>query len=196
MDKLRDRWEQFSPREQRLLLLLSVAFVATVFVLLGRGISGGLDALTQKNQDTRQVLAALADYRDSRSEKDADAPVVALPDEPIKLQSYLEGIANDVGVSIPGFNPQAGVSKEGVVTASMRFDIRGLSLAELTTFLEQVETRAESVVVESLEIRRHFRDKDKLDASMLVTAYANPQKKEEASEGAGDGEAEGEEEDG
>ncbi len=185
MERLRDRWEQISPREQRLILALGITFVVVVLFLLGRGITGGLDTLNEKNQEARATLRVLHDYRQNQGSSAGEAQEVKLPDEPVKLQSYLEGIAGEVGISIPGFNPQADATKEGVVTASTRFQIRGISLQQLTDFLEKVESKSPHVVVQSLDIKRDFREKQKLDIDMHVTTYANAKKVEEAEDGEG-----------
>jgi hypothetical protein len=185
MERLRDRWEQISPREQRLILALGITFVVVVLFILGRGITGGLDTLDEKNQKARATLRVLHDYRQNMGSGAAETKEVKLPDEPVKLQSYLEGIAGEVGITIPGFNPQADTAKEGVVTSSTRFQIRGLTLQQLTDFLEKVETKSPHVVVQSLDIKRDFRDKEKLDIDVLVTTYANAKK---SAEGEGEGE--------
>lgn len=192
MDKLRDRWEQISPREQRMILALGITFILVVLALLGRGITGGLAALEEENQKTRTALRALEDYRQNLARNGDESPDIQLPSEPVKLQSYLEGIATEVGITIPGFNPQSGTDKGGVLTASTRIEIRGLSIEQLTEFLEKVESGQPHVVIESLEIQRHFRDKEKLDVTMLVTAYAREQQSAEgqpAGEAGGAGEA-------
>ena len=172
IERLRDRWEQISPREQRLILALGTTFLLVVLVLLGRGITGGLAALEENNQNARTALRVLQDYRQSASARDGEVQEVKLPSEPVKLQSYLEGIAGEVGITIPAFNPQAGATRDGVVTAATRFQLRGISLEQLTSFLEQVESKLPYVVVESLDIKRDFRDKAKLEADLLVTTYA------------------------
>jgi type II secretory pathway component PulM len=187
MERLRDRWEQVSPREQRLILALGITFVVVVLFILGRGITGGLDALDEKNQKARATLRVLHDYRQNLSSGAAEAKEVKLPDEPVKLQSYLEGIAGEVGITIPGFNPQADAAKEGVVTSSTRFQIRGISLQQLTDFLEKVETQSPHVVVQSLDIKRDFRDKQKLDIDVHVTTYANAKKTAEDEGEGGEG---------
>lgn len=186
IERLRDRWEQISPREQRLILALGATFLLVVLVLLGRGITGGLAELEAKNDKTRAALRMLEDYRQSAGASAAEAPEVKLPDEPVKLQSYLEGIAGEVGITIPAFNPQAGATRDGVVTAATRFQLRDISLEQLTSFLEKVETKLPYVVVESLEIQRNFRDNAKLEADLLVTTYANVKKPAEAEGGEGE----------
>ncbi len=183
--RLRDRWDQISPREQRLLLVLAVASVVVVIGLLWRGISAGLSEIEQQNQDLRGVLTLLEEYREVRATSGAASERVELPAQPVKLQSYLEEIANGLGITIPGFSPLPAAIREGVATASTRIDVRDISIADLGSFLSQVETRSESVVVESLEIRTGRRDKEKLDVTMVVTAYAAAKKdeSEDADEG-------------
>ncbi|GAB4509212.1 MAG: hypothetical protein Tsb0020_25630 [Haliangiales bacterium] len=183
--RLRDRWDQISPREQRLLVVLAAASVVVVIGLLWRGISAGLSEIEQQNEDLRGVLTLLEEYREIRATAGAASERVELPAQPVKLQSYLEEIANGLGITIPGFSPLPGASREGVVTASTRIDVRDISIADLGSFLSQVETRSESVVVESLEIRTGRRDKEKLDVTMVVTAYATAKKDkpEDADEG-------------
>jgi type II secretory pathway component PulM len=185
MERLRDRWEQISPREQRLILALGITFVVVVLFILGRGITGGLDTLDEKNHKARATLRVLHDYRQNMGSGAAEAKDVPLPDEPVKLQSYLEGIAGEVGITIPGFNPQADTTKDGVVTSSTRFQIRSISLQQLTDFLEKVETKSPHVVVQSLDIKRDFRDKQKLDIDVHVTTYANARKSAEGEDGEG-----------
>ncbi|HWN71305.1 MAG TPA: type II secretion system protein GspM [Haliangium sp.] len=182
IERLRDRWEQISPREQRLILALGITFLLVVLVLLGRGITGGLAELEAKIQKTRTTLRVLEDYRQNAGASTGEAQEVKLPDEPVKLQSYLESIASEVGITIPAFNPQSGATRDGVVTAATRFQLRGISLEQLTSFLEKVESKLPYVVVESVDIKRDFRDSAKLEADLLVTTYANA-KKEAAGEG-------------
>ena len=186
IERLRDRWEQISPREQRMILALGITFLLVVLVLLGRGISGGLAELEEKNQKTRTALRVLQDYRQNAGASREEAREVKLPDEPVKLQSYLESIASEVGITIPAFNPQAGATRDGVVTAATRFHLRGISLDQLTSFLEKVESKLPYVVVESLDIKRDFRDNARLEAELLVTTYANAKKVGEG-EGGKDG---------
>jgi type II secretory pathway component PulM len=173
IERLRDRWEQISPREQRLILALGTTFLLVMLVLLGRGITGGLAALDENNQKARTALRVLQDYRQNASARDGEVQEVKLPSEPVKLQSYLEGIASEVGITIPAFNPQTGATRDGVVSAATRFQLRDISIEQLTSFLEQVESKLPYVVVESLDIKRDFRDKAKLEADLLVTTYAN-----------------------
>ncbi|ACY15150.1 type II secretion system protein GspM [Haliangium ochraceum] len=187
MERLRDRWEQISPREQRMILVLGITFVVVVLALLGRGISGGLGAIEERNEQVRTALRSLGDYREHLAKGGGTPGEINLPDEPVKLQSYLEGVATEVGITIPGFKPQTGSARDGVATAATRIEVNGLSLSQLTAFLERVESKSPYVMVEQLDIKRDFRNKEQLSASMLVVAYANQKKDAAAEEGDGEG---------
>lgn len=177
MDQLRDRWENLSPRERRLVVALGITFVAVILIWIGLRIGDGLQAIEHKNTEIRKALTALQTYRASGA-RDTSAPEVALPDEPVKLETYLSKIADEVGVKIPAFNPRTPVTRDDYTETSTRIEIRDVSIYELKDFLEKVESRSQLVVIKSLDIRRHFRDKEKLELSMVVATYAKPQAEE------------------
>lgn len=186
MERLRDRWEGLAPREQRLVAALGITFVVVIFTLLWRGIGGGLTGLEQRNDEIREALSALDAYRVGQAEQTGDERKVEIPDEPVRLQSYLEGIATEIGITIPGFNPQTPVTRDGFMESSTRIEVRGMTIGELTDFLERVETRSEHVVIKSLDIKRNFRDQEQLDADMIVTTFSKEKKEEGSSDEAKD----------
>ena len=181
MDQLRDRWERMSSREQRLVAALGITFLVVVLALLWRSIGSGLADIEEGNEDTREALSVLHAYRLGEAEAPGDERPVEIAKEPVRLQSYLEGIATQVGITIPGFNPQTPVTREGIVESSTRIEVDGLSLQELADFLEKVETQSDQVVIKSLDIKQNFRDKEKLDAKMIVTTFSK-EKKDDADE--------------
>lgn len=176
MDQVRDRWERMSSREQRLVVGLGITFVVVVLALLWRSIDSGLADIEERNADTREALSVLEAYRLGEAEASGDERPVEIPETPLKLQSYLEGIATQSGITIPGFNPQTPVTRDGIVESSTRIELDGLSIQELADFLEKVETQSQQVVIKSLDIKRNFRDKEKLDAKLIVTTFSKEKK--------------------
>ena len=170
LHSLRDRWDAVSEREQRLILLLGVTSLIVVVVWVGMQIDKRLSTLEENNAEMRKALAALHGYRAAGGESQA-APEVPIPDKPVKLQTYLEGIAEEVGIKIPGFNPLTPQANEDYTENSTRIEIRNLSVAELTAFLQKVESKSQVVVIKSLNVRQHFRDREKLDIRMDVATY-------------------------
>jgi type II secretory pathway component PulM len=175
IDKLREqgreRWDALSERERRLVLVLGITLAAVIVIWIGLRIDSGLSAIEQRNADTRRALAALQNYRMSES-KQTDEPALTLSDKPVRLETYLSGIADEVGVKIPAFNPQAPTTRDDFTETSTKIEIRDLSINDLTQFLEKVETRSPTVVVKQLNVQRHFRDKEKLTVNMVVSSFA------------------------
>ncbi len=172
-DKLRDKWETITPREKRLVVILGVALPTILVIFLGMQISQGLTAIEERNTKTRRALLAVEDLiaRGTPATTKPD-PAKALPTEPIDLQSYLSKAAAGVGVTIPGFNRQPEVTKDGFVVSSLRIDIRDLSLPQVTELLAAIETESPAVAITSLTILRNLRDKEKLDLKLDVAAYS------------------------
>jgi len=179
IDSLRDRWETITPREQRLVLALGVTFVVVILVWVGLRISDGLSAIEARNDQARMALRTLHNYRLAQSEQPR-TPEVDLENNPVKLESYLESIASEVGIEIPRFNSVSPATRDGFVETSTQIEIRKLSIEELKDFLERVEGRSKKVVVRSLNIKRQFNDNEKLDVKMTVSTFAREKKAQDA----------------
>ncbi|RMH39073.1 MAG: hypothetical protein D6689_17705 [Deltaproteobacteria bacterium] len=179
-----------SPRERRLMVLLAVAFVVSVFGLVGRMIWDGLDAIEARNELRRDALRALDTYRRVAAEGGIDEPEVKIPKEPVDLPAYLEDIAKEVGIEIPNYAPQPQVARGAYDEIAVAIDLRNLTVQQLADFLEKVESRNRAVVVTQLQIERSFREEGKLrKASMTVATYAPRRAKDKKSGGdAADGE--------
>ncbi|MEZ4368314.1 MAG: hypothetical protein R2939_18855 [Kofleriaceae bacterium] len=77
------------------------------------------------------------------------------------------------------------MTRDGFVVASVRIDLRGLTLSQATEFLAAVEGNSKAVAVTSLTVLR-ARDAEQVDLKLEVAAYAK-----EAPAGAAEGEAGG-----
>ena len=186
LDSLRMRWEGISEREQRLIAVLGITFVVVIVVWVGMQIDKRLTVLEQKNAKMRKALSALQLYRADGGDAQT-GPQVAIPKKPVKLQTYLEGIAEEVGVKIPGFNPRPPQESGKYTENSTRIEIRKMSIGELAEFLQKVEGNP-VVVIKALNIRQHFRDREKLDVRMDVATYF-----EASAEDEGDGDSDSDE---
>lgn len=168
--QLRDKWERITPRERRLVVALGGTFVVVVLFWVGFTISDGLAAIETKNKTTRDALRALQSHR-AEAAQGASSDVPTIPKDAIKLQTYLEGIANDVGINIPGYTPRTPVTRGDYTEVSTSIEMRGLSIYELKDFLEAVEKKSDVVAITDLRVKQHFREPEKLDVEMIVTTY-------------------------
>ncbi|MEO8548356.1 MAG: hypothetical protein ABI678_00205, partial [Kofleriaceae bacterium] len=74
------------------------------------------------------------------------------------------------------------------VTNTSSVTIDKMSIAEVKDFLQAIETDSKAVAVTHLEVRRDFRDKDKLSATIEVSNYSKepPAKADTGSAGSAD----------
>jgi type II secretory pathway component PulM len=186
MDKVREKWESITPRERNLVMLLGAAAVVVLLAWLGLSIRDGLARIEKRNAETEHALNVLLDYRAAGGgTKKASGPAVTIGDEPVSLRTYLDGIAADTGVTIPRYDKRNDVTKEPYVITSTKIALEDVPLAQLKDFLEKVESKNRLVVVTELHIKRDFRDKEKLDADMVISTYSKV--KPAAGTGSGNG---------
>lgn len=182
VDNLRDRWDRITPRERRLVMALAGSAVLLILWWVATTISSGLDQIETKNDKTRKVLSSLHDFRVRRALGAVpDKPQVKVGETPVELESYLEKIAKDVGITIPSYNPRPESSKGGFTEVATRFDVRGLTIQQLKDLLQAIESgQGGRVIVSDLQIKRQFREQEKLDVDLVVsTFYTTPAEKVE-----------------
>jgi type II secretory pathway component PulM len=192
VDNLRDRWDRITPRERRLVLALAGSAVLLILWWVASTISGGLDQLETKNDKTRKVLSSLHDFRVRRALGAVpDKPQVKVGETPVELESYLEKIAKEVGITIPSYNPRPESTKGRFTEVATRFDVRGLTIQELKDLLQAIESgQGGRVIVSDLQIKRQFREQEKLDVDLVVSTFYSAAEK---IEGEGGGAKKGEE---
>lgn len=175
IDKLREqwqvRWDGLTERERRMVSILGVTFVVVILIWVGLRINDGLGAIEKENADARRALATLQTYRMNEGNQSSE-PAVVLSDKPVRLETYLSGIADEVGVKIPAFHPLAPTSRDDFTENSTKIEIRDLSINQLKEFLEKVESKSQTVVIKSLNVQRHFRDKEKLNVNLVVSSFS------------------------
>jgi hypothetical protein len=186
-DRARDFWDRISPRERRLVVLAAVAAPVTIALWLGLAIHDGLDSMEHRNDDARKALAVLADLRARGGAHPAGDDVVAtMGTDALSLDTYLANAAKKAHYELKGsINPRAPISRSGFVTNTSTLSLDKIDIEQLKDFLQAVETDSKVVAVTHMELRRDFRDKDKLDVSLEVSTYSKepPQK----GSGSGDG---------
>jgi hypothetical protein len=191
-DKLRDKWQSITPREQRMVVLLAVSTVVVLVIVAALQIRDGLTALEAKNAKSRRALKALTEYKAQAHAVTGDDPSKLIGPEPIKLETYLYRAAEKAQVTLTGVNARgAGTAKGSFTPHSATVEIRELTITQIKDFLEAIETESKIVVVSSLQIRRNFRDKEKLDLNIEVTTWSKVAAAEGEADGNGSGSSSG-----
>ncbi len=186
-DKARDFWDRISPRERRLVMLLGVALPITLAIWLGLSIRDGLVAMEGRNDKTRKALNVLTDLR-ARGETGgpkADDAVATMGTEPLSLPTYLDNAAKKAQFTLKSTTPQPAVTRNGFVTNSVSCSLDDLTIEQLKTFLMEVEMGSKVVAVTHIDLRRDFRNKDRLDVNLEISTYSKepPVKPEGEAEG-------------
>lgn len=173
-DRARDFWDRISPRERRLVLIAAVAVPITIAIWLGLAIRDGLVNMEHRNDRTRKALTVLADLR-ARGETGrpkGDDVVAMMGTEPLSLPTYLDNAAKKASFTLKSTSPHPPVTRNGFVTNSVSCSLDDLTIEQLKTFLMEVEQGSKVVAVTHIDLRRDFRDKEKLDVNLEVSTYS------------------------
>lgn len=179
-ERARDFWDRISPRERRLVVLLGVAVPLIIAIWLGLSIQDGLVAKEKNNENMRKALVVIEDLKARGPAQPADDVVATMGTEPISLDTYLTNAAQKAGFQLKGTTPRSAVPKNGFVTNSVACQVSDLTIDQLRKFLQEIETGSKVVIVTKLDVRRDFKDKDKLDATLEVSTYSKEPPKAEA----------------
>lgn len=185
-ERARDFWDRISPRERAMVVILAVSTPIILAVWLGMNIHDGLVAKEANNEQMRKALVVLADLKARGPATPGDDVVATMGTEPLSLDTYLTNAAQKAGFTLKGTTPRNPVPKNGFVTNSVSCQVSDLTIDQLKRFLQEIESASKVVVVTRLDIRRDFKDKEKLDATLEVSTYS----KEPPPKGEGSGSAE------
>ena len=188
-DKARDFWDRISPRERRLVVIAAIAAPITLAIWLGLAIHDGLVSMEGRNDKARKALVVVADMRArGQSATDVDDAVKSIPNEPLSLNTYITNAAKKA--KFPTFTStliphSAQPPKNGFVTNSSSVRIDKLTIQQVKDFLMEIETGSKAVAITHLDLRRDFRDKDKLTLDLEVSTYSKEAQAKDSGSGAG-----------
>jgi hypothetical protein len=186
-ERARDFWDRISPRERAMVVILGICVPIILAVWLGLNIHDGLVAKEANNEQMRKALNVLADLKSRGPSTPSDDVVATMGTEPLSLDTYLSNAAQKAGFTLKGTTPRNPAPKNGFVTNSVSCQVSDLTIDQLKRFLQEIESASKVVIVTRLDIRRDFRDKEKLDATLEVSTYS---KEPPAKGNAGSGSAE------
>jgi type II secretory pathway component PulM len=168
------RWERLGPRERRMLVALLGVATALAGFLVAFVIYDGLASLEERNDQARQALVTLGEQRDAflSARRRAAQQEVRIPKQPLALASLLEAAATEAGIQIPdqAERPPTPRGKK-YVEKGVTIKLRKVDLAQLSKFMQKIETGPNLVVVNKLRISTRFNQHDELDVEMNVSGY-------------------------
>ena len=187
LDDVQQWWERLAARERNLFSLLGLALVIGFAGVVGYQIHGGLNELETANTDTRDALRMIDEVGGAylTGKNNPNDPVASIVETAPPLTTYLEGIATEVGVQIPESSERQPVQKGKFQERAVDVKLRGVTTRQLSSFLQMVETRSQTVVTQRIYAKPQFNAHDKLDVELTVATYERP-KKEKKSKDKGD----------
>ncbi|MGE5181304.1 MAG: type II secretion system protein GspM [Acidobacteriota bacterium] len=184
-DRARDFWDRISPRERRLVVIAAIAAPLTIAIWLGLAIHDGLDAMEARNERARKALDVVSDLRVRGGLHQQNDDVIAtMGTDPLSLDTYLTNAAKKAHFELKGsISPRQPLTRNGFVTNTSTLSLDKITIEELKDFLQAAESDSKVVAITHLDMRRDFREKDKLDVNVEVSTYS----KEPAAKGDGSG---------
>lgn len=184
--RARDFWDRISPRERRLVVIAAVAVPLTLALWLGFAISDGLSAMEARNDKMRRALRIVSDLRArGKVQTDGDDVLKKMGTEQIALDVYLTNAAKKAKFELKStITPRPAQTKNGFVTTISSLTLDKLTIEQLKDFLTEIESGSKQVMVTHLELRRDFRDKDKLTLNVDVSAFSREPKEKTDGSGA------------
>src|SRR3569623_253665 len=173
-DKASDFWARISPRERRRVVIALVAVPLSISIWLGLAIHDGLDARIARAKRTRKALDALYDMRArGQTHEQVDDVVAPMGTEPLSLDTYLSNAAKKAKFELKStITPRQPGSRNGFVTNTSTLSVENLTIDELRDFLQEIEQGSKLVAGTHLDMRRDFRDKEKIDVNLEVSTYS------------------------
>jgi len=171
LDRAKEWWESKAPRERKLVLALATTLVVCTVIWVAMSIRGGLSTIDKKNDQSREALAAIDMQRILKQSQGAGQPVVTIPDSPVALDTYLDGIITDVGLKSPTYPAPKETQKGNTVELTIHVALQDLTIFQLKDLLEKVETNNPVVVVTELHVKKNFGNKENVDVDFTAATY-------------------------
>lgn len=179
MYQLRERWEQFAPRERIILMMGGVVVVASLlFVLIIDPVWTTLERLdrqaAKKQRESGELATLGMDYAKKRARLTHAEKRMPEADSGFSLLAFIEEAANTLHVRerIAGMQPQVQALAQGYQETAVDLRLDGVQLPELMALLLAIEQAPYELQVRHLQVRPKFDNPVNLDATVRVVSYA------------------------
>lgn len=173
--RLRAQLQALTPRER--ILLVGVGALAAVsliwFGLVGPVLSAREDAVArartaeQELEAVRRLREELA--REGTSLADLERRIQSGPSG--NLLTTLETLARNAGAKVESMEPQAAGQSERYRETKVQLVLKGITLAQTVSYLEQIETAPQPLSIKNLRLRVRSDDPELLDVTFTVSSF-------------------------
>ncbi len=192
LENLAEAFGRLSRREKIMVGGVAACLLLFIGALVSLWISSRLSALERRIADTgkklQQMIALRDEYEHAKAERQRSEQRIRAA-RSIQLMGTLEGLAQNLGIDTKKMEmkPLPPVSNAESEIEEQRVDVRvpAIAIDRLTSFLEQIEQRSDSIAVRSLVIKKNFQDPTRLDANFTVSKFQLKEQKEPPTSAAG-----------
>ncbi len=180
-------WIRMAPRDRRALMLLGGVFLivfagAIVFLRLQR-VSAQRDEIANYQKALSMVFTQGAEYKERLAAKERREATIS--STPLSFTSLIEQAENAAGVQATDQEEKPPVDDKeiGLRTRTINFEMRDITLEQMTQFLTAVESKPGHVVLaEHLEVRALRSDttvpEDRLKVDYQLTTWERIEREE------------------
>ena len=100
-ESIKEKWERMNSRERGLLTILALALIIGIVGSMIAKVRSDMATIEARNQDSRKALKMLALYRISKARASSTGTDIKIPDKAVELDTYVDGIVNELGLTSP-----------------------------------------------------------------------------------------------
>jgi general secretion pathway protein M len=176
---LKERWQQFSPRERIIVAAGgALAAAALVFLLIVDPLMATIDKLDRqarrKAKDSQELALVAQDYllKQARMAK-LEARMPSSPAQ-FSLLAFMEEATTTAQIRdrIAGMQPQAPIVVQGYQETAVDLRLDGVTLPQLLALLATIEQAPYEVQVRHLQMKPKYDNPINLDATLKIVTYA------------------------
>jgi general secretion pathway protein M len=179
MQMLKERWQQFSPRE-RIIVSVGGAMVvaALVFLLIVDPLLASIDKLDRqakrKAKDSQELALVAQEYLLKQARLAKLEQRMPSPPAQFSLLAFMEEATTTAQIRdrIVGMQPQAPITVQGYQETSVDLRLDGVSLPQLLALLVAIEHAPYDVQVRHLQMKPKYDNPVNLDATLKIVTYA------------------------
>ena len=178
MQMLKERWQNFSPRE-RIIVFAGGAMVAValVFLLIVDPLMMSIDKLDRQAQrkakDSQELALVAQEYMVKQARIVKLEERMPSPPAQFSLLAFMEEATTAAKIRdrIVGLQPQAPITVQGYQETAVDLRLDGVSLPQLLALLVAIERAPYDVQVHHLQMKPKYDNPVNLDATLRIVTY-------------------------
>ncbi len=179
MQMLKERWQQFSPRERIIVAAGgALAAAALVFLLIVDPLMAMIDKFDRQarryTKDSQELALVAQDYLLKQARMAKLEARMPSPPAQFSLLAFMEEATTTAQIRdrIAGMQPQAPIVVQGYQETAVDLRLDGVTLPQLLALLATIEQAPYEVQVRHLQMKPKYDNPINLDATLKIVTYA------------------------